>query len=100
VSLVHFVRTRDGIRNYHAFYMELLGYYALALREREDVNVENLMLYVLDEGKLYENEFKENEFVSEYIASAVKSISENEYPKFRVNCDSCEFSGLICQFEK
>jgi CRISPR/Cas system-associated exonuclease Cas4 (RecB family) len=100
VSLVHFVRTRDGIRNYHAFYMELLGYYALALREREDVNVENLMLYVLDEGKLYENEFKESEFVSEYIASAVKSISANEYPKFKVNCDSCEFSGLICQFEK
>ena len=100
VSLVHFIRTREGMENYHSFYMELLGYYALALKEREDVNVENLMLYVLDEGKLYEKEFSRDELISDYLASVVRRISRNEYSKFRVSCDRCEFNGLICQFEK
>ena len=100
VSLVHFIRTRDGMKNYHSFYMELLGYYALALSEREDVKVENLILYVLDEGKLYEKEYVRNEFVSDYLAGVVENISANDYARFRVSCDRCEYNGFVCQFEK
>ena len=98
VSLVHFIRSRDEMRNYHSFYMELLSYYALALSEREDVKVENLMLYVLDEGKLYENEYVKNEFLLNYFESIVDKIAENDYVKHTVNCKNCEFKGLICQF--
>ena len=97
VSLVHFIRTRDEMKNYHSFYMELLNYYALALSEREDVKVENLILYVLDEGKLYEKEFIENEFTVEFLSSVVKNISADNYSKHHVNCDKCEFNDLICQ---
>ncbi len=100
VSLVHFIRTRDDMRNYHSFYMELLSYYALALSEREDVCVENLILYVLDEGKLYEEEYVKNEFILEYLSSVVDKISKDKYSKFTTNCHSCEFNGLLCQFEK
>ena len=97
VSLVHFIRTRDEMKNYHSFYMELLGYYALALKEREDVDVENLMLYVLDEGKLYEREFSKDGLVLEYLESVVGRISEDNYSRHHVSCGRCEFNGLICQ---
>lgn len=99
VSLVHFIRTRDEMRNYHSFYMELLSYYALALTETEDVNVENLILYVLDEAKLYEMEYVENEFISNYLSSVTDSISGDDYSKHTINCDDCEFNGVLCQFK-
>ena len=98
VSLVHFIRTRDEMRNYHSFYMELLSYYALALGESEDVRVENLILYVLDEGKLYEKEYVKDEFIMEYLESVVGKISSDDYVKHTVNCSECEFNGVICQF--
>ena len=98
VSLIKFIRTRDEIKNYHSFYMELLAYYALALSEREDVNVENLMLYVLDEGKLYEKEYVRDEFILEYLAGVVENISHDDYTKHTVRCSGCEFNGLICNF--
>ena len=98
VSLVHFIRTRDGMKNYHSFYMELLSYYALALSEREDVNVENLMLYVLDEGKVYEMEYVRGEFITDYLAGVVEKIASDDYAKHGVSCGQCEFNGLICQF--
>ena len=98
VSLIKFIRTRDEIKNYHSFYMELLGYYGLALSEREDVNVENLMLYVLDEGKLYEKEYVRDEFILEYLAGVVENISHDDYTKHTVRCSGCEFNGLICNF--
>ena len=78
--------------------MELLGYYGLALSEREDVNVENLMLYVLDEGKLYEKEYVRDEFILEYLAGVVENISHDDYTKHTVRCSGCEFNGLICNF--
>ena len=97
VSLVHFIRSRDGMKNYHSFYMELLGYYAVALKEREDVVVENLMLYVLDEGKLYERQFVRDEFVMEYLAGVVERISNDDYSRHYAGCGGCEFTGLICR---
>ena len=97
VSLVHFIRTRDEMKNYHSFYMELLSYYALALSEREDVKVENLILYVLDEGKLYEKEYVKDEFIVDFLDGVVKNVSEDNYSKHSVNCDKCEFNDLICQ---
>ena len=77
--------------------MELLSYYAIALKEREDVEVENLMLYVLDEGKLYEMEFVKSEFVLEYLAGVVDNISKDSYSKHYVSCGECKFNGLLCQ---
>ena len=100
VSLVHFIRTRDEMKNYHPFYMELLSYYARALSETEDVKVENLILYVLDEGKLYEKEYVKDEFIVEFLESVVKNISDGNYSKHHVSCDKCEFNGLICQSER
>ena len=85
------------MKNYHSFYMDLLGYYAIALSEREDVKVQNLMLYVLDESKLYEKEFVKDEFILKYLEGVVDNISNDEYSKHFVNCDKCEFSDLICQ---
>ena len=70
------------------------------LRKGEDVDVENLMLYVLDEGKLYETEFVRDEFVLEYLASVVESISDDDYSKHHINCGHCDFNGLICQLER
>ncbi len=99
VSLVHFIRTRDEMRNYHSFYMEMLSYYALAISESEDVQIENLILYVLDEGKLYEREYVKDEFVQDYLASVVDNISRDNYTRHCVNCEKCEFNGLICQFD-
>ena len=99
VSLVHFIRTRDEMKNYHSFYMQLLGYYAQAFNEREDKNVVNLILYVLDEAKLYEMEYVRDEFVLEYLSGVVESISHDDYSKHTVSCRECEFSGLICNFE-
>ena len=98
VSLVHFIRTRDEMKNYHSFYMDLLAYYAMALHEREDVKVQNLILYVLDEAKLYEIEYRSDEFISDYLAGVVKNIASNSYCAHRVGCGKCEFSNLICQF--
>ena len=80
--------------------MDLLSYYAIALKERMDVEVENLILYVLDEAKLYEKEFKPNEFTHDYLESVVECISSNDYSKHLVNCDNCEFCGLTCQVER
>lgn len=100
VSLVHFIRTRDEMNKYHSFYMELLNYYARALSETEDVKVENLLLYVLDEGKLYEKEYVKDDFIVEFLESVVKNISNDNYSKHCVNCDKCEFNGLICQAER
>ena len=100
VSLVHFIRTRDEMNKYHSFYMELLNYYARALSETEDVKVENLLLYVLDEGKLYEKEYFKDDFIVEFLESVVKNISNDNYSKHCVNCDKCEFNGLICQAER
>ena len=100
VSLVHFIRTRDAMRNYHSFYMELMGYYALALQERMDVQVENLILYVLDEAKLYEIEFSEDDFIMDYLAGVVRNISNDTYSKHLVSCGECEFCGLTCQLER
>lgn len=100
VSLVHFIRTRDDMKNYHSFYMQLLNYYAMALSETEDVKVENLILYVLDEAKLYETEYFKDEFILEFLESVVKNISQDNYSKHCANCDKCEFNGLICQFER
>ena len=97
VSLIHFIRTREDMKNYHSFYMQLLGYYAMALNESEDVKVENLILYVLDEAKLYEIEYREDDFVMEYLESIAESISANDYVPHHVSCDKCEFSGLVCQ---
>ena len=99
VSLVHFIRTREDMQNYHSFYMELLNYYAIALKERMDVEVENLLLYVLDEAKLYEKEFNPEEFTKDYLAGVVDNIANNNYPKHCVNCEKCEFSGLTCRLE-
>jgi len=97
VSLVHFIRTRDGMRNYHSFYMELMAYYAMAVKERMDVEVENLILYVLDEAKLYEREYDESEFIEEYLSGVVSNISNGSYSKHSVNCGECEFYGITCQ---
>ena len=100
VSLVHFIRTRDGMRNYHSFYMELMAYYAMAVKERMDVEVENLILYVLDEAKLYEKEYEESEFIEEYLSGVVSNISDDSYSKHTVNCGECEFCGLTCQVDR
>ena len=97
VSLVHFIRTRDEMKNYHMFYMELLNYYALALSENEDVFVQNLILYVLDESKLYEIEYNKNSFINDYLESLVKNIDNNDYIKHTVHCHDCPYSSLICK---
>jgi DNA helicase-2/ATP-dependent DNA helicase PcrA len=99
VSLVHFIRTRDEMKNYHSFYMQLLDYYALALHERDDLEVQNLILYVLDEGKLYERTYHKNDFILEYLDSVVGCISSNDYSKFTVSCDKCEFLDITCRFQ-
>ena len=96
VSLLHFIRTRDLMRNYHTFYMNLLNYYAIALNESEDVNVVNLLLYVLDESKLYEIEFTKDDFIIDYLESVVLNIDGNDFIKHKVNCGMCEFSSLVC----
>ena len=96
VSLVHFICTRDKIRNFHTFYMSLLNYYAIALNESEEVNIVNLILYVLDEAKLYEIEFKNDNFILDYLESVVLNIDDNDYIKHKVNCGMCEFSSLLC----
>jgi len=98
VSLIHFIRTRDEMRNYHSFYMELLNYYALALKEREDYDVESIGLFVLDEGKLYERQYVKSDFVPEFLASVVRNVSEENYSRHKVNCGMCEFSGVTCKF--
>ena len=96
VSLIHFIRTRETMKNYHTFYMELLTYYAEALKERMDVEVENLMLYVLDEAKLYEQPYRQSDFTKDYLSGVVSNIASNSYFTFNKNCDKCEFSNLIC----
>ena len=96
VSLIHFIRTREMMKNYHTFYMELLTYYAEALKERMDVEVENLMLYVLDEAKLYEQPYRQSDFTKDYLSGVVSNIASNSYFTFNKNCDKCEFSNLIC----
>ena len=100
VSLVHFIRTRDEMKNYHSFYMQLLGYYALAFSQRENIDVENLLLYVLDESKLYEIQYKKDDFVKDYLKNVVRNIKENNYVKLKVNCNNCAFSSLICKRDK
>ena len=96
VSLVHFIQSRDKIRNYHHFYMDLLGYYAMALTQVEDVKVENLILYVLDEAKIYEQEYREDAFLIKYLEGVIQNIDGDDYTKHRVNCKDCEFNDYLC----
>ena len=97
VSLVHFIKSRGMSKNYHHFYMTLLEYYAKALSESEDVIVENLLLYVLDEAKLYEIPYQDNNFIKDYLESIVANIDNNSYAKHKKHCEMCEFSSIICK---
>jgi len=100
VSLVHFIRTREEMMDYHSFYMQMMSYYATALQEQKDIKVKNLMLYVLDESKLYEQYFTQDDFIKDYLAGIVLNIQENNYSKFHKNCDKCEFQNIICNAER
>lgn len=100
VSLVHFIRTRDEMQNYHSFYMELLSYYALGLSESKDYNIINLYLYVLDESKLYEREYVKSDFTREFLSSVVNNIAQDRYSRHTANCRMCEFCGVTCRFDR
>ncbi len=100
VNLVHFIRSRDEMRNYHNFYMEILSYYAYALLEREDFNINSLILHVLDENKQYEIAFEKSNFIFDYLESVVGHIENDNYPSHKINCKNCEFSGVTCNFER
>ena len=100
VNLIHFIRSRDDIRNYHYFYMEILSYYAYALLENDDFEISSLLLHVLDENKQYEISFdKSNKFIFEYLSGIVGHIERDDYPIHEVNCKNCEFNGITCMFE-
>ena len=100
VNLIHFIRSRDDIRNYHYFYMEILYYYAYALLENDDLEISSLVLHVLDENKQYEISFdKSNKFIFEYLSGIVSHIERDDYPIHEVNCKNCEFNGITCMFE-
>ncbi|WP_407422341.1 ATP-dependent DNA helicase [Methanobrevibacter sp.] len=101
VNLIHFIRSRDDIRNYHNFYMETLHYYAYALLENDDFEISSLVLHVLDENKQYEMPFDAgNDFIFDYLKSVVSHIERDEYPKHEINCPNCEFSDVTCTFER
>ena len=101
VNLVHFIRSRDDIRNYHNFYMESLHYYAYALLENDDFEINSLILHVLDENKQYEIAFDEDEsIILDYLKSVVSHIEADSYPKHEVNCPNCEFSEVTCRFSR
>lgn len=100
VNLVHFIRSRDEMRNYHYFYMQALSYYAYALLENDDYNISSLILHVLDENKQYEMPFEGDDFILDYLKSVVSHIENDDYPKHVVNCKNCEFSGMTCMFER
>lgn len=100
VNLIHFIRSRDEIRNYHYFYMETLAYYAYALLENEDLEINSLILHVLDENKQYEMAFDESgKFIFDYLSSVISHIENEDYPKHEINCKNCEYSGVTCMFE-
>lgn len=99
VSLVHFIRSRDEMRNFHYFYMENMLYYAYALLENEEYQINSLILHVLDENKQYEIDFDmANDFVLEFLSSVVRNIEDENYSKHLINCDNCEFNGITCKF--
>ena len=98
VSLVHFIRSRDEMRNFHYFYMENLLYYAYALLENEEFQVNSLILHVLDENKQYEIDFDvSNDFVIEFLSSVIRNIEDEKYPRHSVNCTNCEFADSTCK---
>ncbi|WP_295113908.1 ATP-dependent DNA helicase [uncultured Methanobrevibacter sp.] len=100
VNLIHFIRSRDDIRNYHYFYMETLFYYAYALLENDDFEINSLILHVLDENKQYEIGFdKSNRFIYHYLSAVISHIEREDYPRHEINCRNCEFSGVTCMFE-
>ena len=97
VNLIHFIRSRDEMQNYHYFYMQCLYYYAYALLENEDYNINSLILHVLDENKQYEIPFeKGSDLILDYLKSVVSHIKSDDYPKHSVNCKNCEFNGVTC----
>ena len=101
VNLIHFIRSRDEMRNYHYFYMEVLYYYAYALLENDDFEINSLILHVLDENKQYEIPFdRSNDFIFDYLSGAISHIEMEDYPRHEVNCKTCEFSGVTCMFDK
>lgn len=101
VNLIHFIRSRDEIRNYHYFYMENLFYYAYALLENDDFEINSLILHVLDENKQYEIAFdKSNKFIYYYLSGIISHIEKDDYPKHEINCKNCEFNGVTCMFER
>ena len=101
VNLIHFIRSRDDMRNYHNFYMEILSYYAYALLENEELEISSLILHVLDENKQYEIPFdRTDDFVIDYLKGVVSHIERDSYPKHEINCPNCEFSDVTCRFER
>lgn len=100
VNLVHFIKSRDEMRNYHYFYMQMLCYYAYALLENENFEINSLILHVLDENKQYEISFERNDFIFDYLKSVITHIENDDYPKHVVNCRNCEFSSVTCMFER
>lgn len=101
VNLIHFIRSRDDIRNYHNFFVEMMHYYAYALLENDDFEIASLILHVLDENKQYEIPFDPSDtLVLDYLASVADHIERDDYPRHEVNCMNCEFCGLTCRFGK
>ena len=100
VSLVHFIRTRDEMRNYHNFYMEMLHFYALALKDEYDIV--SLKLHVLDESKQYEVPYDSDkeEFVLDFLSNIVNNVDKDKYPKHEINCNNCEFQGITCSLKR
>ena len=100
LNLIHFIRSRDEIRNYHNFYMEMLFYYAYALLEKDDFEINSLILYVLDENKQYEIAFdSKNDFIFDYLAAIINHIEKDDYPRHEINCPNCEFLDVTCNFD-
>lgn len=98
VNLIHFIQSRDDIRNYHNFYMEMLSYYAYALLENGEFEISSLILHVLDENKQYEIPFdRSNGFVIDYLKGVVSRIERDDYPRHEINCPNCEFSDVTCR---
>ena len=81
--------------------MESLHYYAYALLENDDFEINSLILHVLDENKQYEIAFDEDEsLILDYLKSVVSHIEADSYPKHEVNCPNCEFSEVTCRFSR
>ena len=99
VNLIHFIRSRDEMRNYHNFYMEMLLYYAYALLENDDFEISSLVLHVLDENKQYEIAFDNADgFIFDYLKGITDNIQHDEYSRHEVNCPNCEFNDVTCRY--